>query len=123
MEARFEEICRKYRDAKREESNVDLLSLKLEIESYIRNLRATDEKNEDLLSEAEDMLIDLIKVIEESRCQPFRPRKLQLQQVREKNCQRKKRRRKAGRKGNRGSRGLLSTEKKRSCTRRNLGNN
>jgi len=76
MEARFEEIRRKYRDAKREESSIDLLSLKLEIESYVRNLRATDEKNKDLLAEAQDVLIDLIKVIEESRCQPFRPRKL-----------------------------------------------
>jgi len=76
MEARFEEIRRKYRDAKREESNVDLLSLKLEIGSYVRNLRAADEKNEELLAEAEDMLIDLIKIIEESHCQPFRPKKL-----------------------------------------------
>jgi len=76
MEARFEEIRKKYRDAKREESSVDLLSLKLEIESYIRNLQATNEKNEDLLAEPEDMLIDLIKIIEESRCQPFRPKKL-----------------------------------------------
>ncbi|MBE0513300.1 hypothetical protein IBX38_09650 [Candidatus Bathyarchaeota archaeon] len=76
MEARFEEIRRKYRDAKREESNVDPLSLKLEIESYIKNLRAKDEKNEDLLAEAQDMLIDLIKIIEESHCTPFRPKKL-----------------------------------------------
>lgn len=76
MEAKFEEIRRKYRDAKREESNVDLLSLKLKIESYIRNLRATGEKNEDLLAEAQDMLIDLIKIIEENHCQPFRPKKL-----------------------------------------------
>ncbi len=76
MEARFEEIRKKYRDAKREESNVDLLSLKLEIESYIRNLRVADEKNEDLLAEAQDMLIDLIKIMEESHCTPFRPKKL-----------------------------------------------
>ena len=74
--ARFKEIRKKYRDAKRKKSNVDLLSLKLEIESFIRNLRATDEKNEDLLAEGQDMLIDLITIIEESRCQPFRPEKL-----------------------------------------------
>jgi flagellar biosynthesis/type III secretory pathway chaperone len=74
--ARFEEIHKKYRDAKRKERNVDLLSLKLEIESFIKNLRATDEKNEDLLAEGQDMLIDLITVIEESHCQPFRPQKL-----------------------------------------------
>jgi len=74
--ARFEEIRKKYRDAKREESNVDLLLLKLEIESFIKNLRATDRKNEDLLDEGQDMLIDLITIIEQSRCQPFRPKKL-----------------------------------------------
>jgi hypothetical protein len=39
--ASFEEIRKKYRMAKREEGNIDLLSLKLEIESFIRNLRAT----------------------------------------------------------------------------------
>jgi len=32
-------------------------------------------KNEDSLNEAEDILIDLIKTIEESRCQPFKPKK------------------------------------------------
>lgn len=42
--ARFEEIREKYREARRGESNVGLPSLKLEIESYIRNLQATDEK-------------------------------------------------------------------------------
>ena len=73
---RFEEIRKKYRDAKREESNIDLLSLKSEIESFIRNLLAIGEKNEDLLAEAQDMLIDLIKIIEEGHCTPFRPTKL-----------------------------------------------
>jgi len=74
--ASFEEIRRKYRDAKRQEGDADLQSLKLEIESYIRNLRAIGEKNEDLFGEAEDMLIDLTKIIEESHCQPFKSRKL-----------------------------------------------
>jgi len=74
--ARFEEIRKKYRDAKRKESNSDLLSLKVEIESFIKNLQATDEKNEDLLAEGQDMLIDLITIIEESRCHPFKPKKL-----------------------------------------------
>jgi len=76
MEALFEEIRKKYHNAKREESNIDLLSLKSEIESFIKNLRASGKKNEDLLNEAEDILIDLIKTIEESRCQPFGPKKL-----------------------------------------------
>jgi|GEM_PF-5591311 len=65
--ARFEEIRKKYRDAKRKESNVDLLSPKLEIEFFIENLRATDENNEDLLAERQDMLIDLKTTIEEKQ--------------------------------------------------------
>ena len=73
--AHFEEIREKYREARRGESNVGLPSLKLEIESYIRNLQATDEKNENLLAEAQDMLTDLIKIIGESLCQPFKPKK------------------------------------------------
>jgi len=32
-------------------------------------------KNADSPNEAEEILIDLIKTIEESRCQPFRPKK------------------------------------------------
>jgi len=76
MEAHFEEIRKKYRDAKREKSNLDLLSLKSEIESYIRKLQVADEKDEDLLAEAQDMLIDLKKIIEEGHCKPFRPKKL-----------------------------------------------
>ncbi|MDH5449835.1 MAG: hypothetical protein OEX77_02885 [Candidatus Bathyarchaeota archaeon] len=76
--ARFEEIRKKYRDAKRKESNSDLLSLKVEIESFIKNLRATDEKNEDLLAEAQDILVDLIKIIDESHCHPFRPKKINV---------------------------------------------
>jgi hypothetical protein len=75
MDAHFEEICKKYRDAKREESRVDLLSLKREIESFIRDSSPTDEKNRNLLAEAQDMLIDLTKIIEESHCHPFRPKK------------------------------------------------
>jgi len=74
--ARFEEIRKKYRDAKRKESNSYLLSLTEETASFIKNLQATDEKNEDLLAEAQDMLVDLIKIIEESHCQLFRPKKL-----------------------------------------------
>ena len=74
--APFEEIRKKYRDAKREESKVDLLSLKGEIESFLMNLRASSKKNKDLLVEAQDMLIDVIKIIEESHCQPFKPKKL-----------------------------------------------
>lgn len=73
--AHFEEIREKYREARRGESNVGLPSLKLEIEPYIRNLQATDEKNENLLAEAQDMLIDLIKIIGESHCQPFKHKK------------------------------------------------
>jgi len=76
VEARFEEIRRKYKNAKCEENNIDLLTLKREIELMITDLRASEEKNDDLMVEAQDMLIDLIKIVEEGRCQPFRPKKL-----------------------------------------------
>lgn len=76
MEARFEEIRKKYQSAKRGENNIDFLSLKLQIESFIEKLRASNKKKENLLNEAHDILIDLIKLIEESRCQPFRLKKL-----------------------------------------------
>lgn len=76
METRFEKIRAKYRDAKRAESKVDLLSLKMQIEAYINDFQAADQKNEELISEAQDMLIDLTKIIEEGHCQPFRPEKL-----------------------------------------------
>lgn len=75
-EAHFEAIRNKYRDAKRKDSKVDLLSLKREIESFVRNLRVSEEKNESLLAEAQDMLIDLTRIIEESHCQPFRLKKV-----------------------------------------------
>lgn len=78
MEARFEEIRKKYRMAKREEGNIDLPSLKSEIASYIADLRAADGKYEDLLAETQDMLIDLTKIIEESHCQPFRSKRFNL---------------------------------------------
>lgn len=58
-----------------EEGNIDPLSLKSEIESYIRNLQAKDEENKDLIAEAQDMLIDLTKILDESHCHPFRPKK------------------------------------------------
>lgn len=72
MEPSIEEIRNKYGYARREKINVDLLSLKREIESFIRDLRASDEKNEDLLDEAQDMLMDLILIIEEGHCQPLK---------------------------------------------------
>jgi len=76
MEARLEEIRKKYQDAKREESAIDFLSLKREIELFIETLSSSSNKNDDLLAKVEDMLIDLIKIIEEGHCQPFRPKKV-----------------------------------------------
>ncbi len=75
MEAHLETIRKKYRDAKRTESDVDLLALKSEIESYIRRLQDAEEKNDDLLGEAQDMLIDVTKIIEEGHCHPLKPKK------------------------------------------------
>ena len=76
MEAHFETLRKKYNDSKHAESVVDLLALKSEIESYIRRLQGTKEKNDDLLEEAQDMLIDLTKIVEEGHCHPFKPKKL-----------------------------------------------
>jgi hypothetical protein len=47
----------------------------MEIEAYINRLQAADQKNKESLSEAQDILIDLIKIIEEGHCQPFKPKK------------------------------------------------
>lgn len=74
METRFEGLRRKYRDAKREDSNVDLLLLKSEIEFFIRDLQSAEQKDENMLDEARDMLIDVTRLIEEGHCQPFRPK-------------------------------------------------
>ncbi|MEM2917495.1 MAG: hypothetical protein QXN63_03975 [Candidatus Bathyarchaeia archaeon] len=74
METRFEGLRRKYRDAKREDSNVDLLLLKSEIEFFIRDLQSAEQKDENMLDEARDMLIDVTRLIEEGHCRPFRPK-------------------------------------------------
>ena len=76
MEVSFEEISRKYRSVKTGQTSVDLLSLKSEIESYIKSQQGAKRKDNDLLAEAQDMLIDLTQMIEEGHCNPFRPKKL-----------------------------------------------
>lgn len=77
MEAHFEEILKKYLDAKRKDSNIDLLSLKDEIESFMKDLLATDtKKDEKTIADIEDIMIDLTRTIEESHCKPFRSKKL-----------------------------------------------
>lgn len=74
----IEEIRRKYQTARREKINFDLSSLKQEIESFINKLRASNKRDEKLLNEAQDMLIDLIQIIEESHCQPLKSKILQF---------------------------------------------
>jgi hypothetical protein len=76
MDASFEEISRKYRLVKTGKTSVDFLSLKSEIESYIRNRQGAVRKGDDLVAEAQDMLMDVTQMIEEGHCNPFRPRKL-----------------------------------------------
>jgi len=76
MEVSFEEISRKYWSVKTGQTSVDLLSLKSEIESYIKSQQGAKRKDNDLLAEAQDMLIDLTQMIEEGHCNPFRPKKL-----------------------------------------------
>lgn len=74
----IEEIRRKYQRARREKINFDLLSFKRELEYFIDDLKASDRRDEKLVTEAQDMLIDLIQIIEESHCQPFKTKILQF---------------------------------------------
>jgi len=76
VETSFEEVTRKYRLVKAGRAKIDLLCLKSEIESYIRNQQGAKRKNNDLLAEAQAMLIDLTQMIEEGHCNPFRTKKL-----------------------------------------------
>ncbi|MGB8779731.1 MAG: hypothetical protein WCD81_03675 [Candidatus Bathyarchaeia archaeon] len=76
MDASYEEISRKYRLLKTEQTSIDLLSLQREIEDYIKNRQGTKRKAGDLVAEAQDMLMDVTQMIEESHCNPLRNRKL-----------------------------------------------
>jgi len=71
METSFEEIARKYRLVKAGKNKIDLLSLKSEIESYIKNQQSTKRKDDDLVAEAQDMLMDVTQIIEEGHCNPL----------------------------------------------------
>jgi hypothetical protein len=72
----FEEIARKYRLVKAGKTKIDLLCLKSEIESYVRNRQGAKRKGEDLVAEAQDMLMDVTQMIEDGHCNPFRSKKL-----------------------------------------------
>jgi len=74
METDFEEMARKYRLVKAGKTKIDLLCLKSEIESYIKNQQSTKRKNDNLVAEAEEMLMDVTQMIEEGHCNPFRPK-------------------------------------------------
>ena len=76
METDFEEMARKYRLVKAGETKIDLLCLKSEIESYIKNQQSAKRKDDDLVAEAQDLLMDVTQMIEEGHCNPFRPKKL-----------------------------------------------
>jgi hypothetical protein len=76
MDASFEEISRKYQLVKTGKTSVDFLSLKSEIESYIRNRQSAVRKGDDLVAEAQEMLMDVTQMIEEGHCNPLRPKKL-----------------------------------------------
>ena len=76
METDFEEMARKYRLVKAGKTKIDLLCLKSEIESYIKNQQSTKRKNDNLVAEAEEMLMDVTQMIEEGHCNPFRPKTL-----------------------------------------------
>lgn len=74
----IEELRWKYQRARCEKLNFDLLSFRRELEYFIYKLRTSSERDEKLLTEAQDMLIDLIQIIEESHCQPLKSRLLQF---------------------------------------------
>ena len=76
METNFQEINRKYRSAKIGKISIDLVSLKSEIESYIKSQQTARKRDEKSLAEAEDMSIDLTHMIEEGHCNPLKPKKL-----------------------------------------------
>jgi hypothetical protein len=76
METDFEEMARKYRLVKAGKTKIDLLCLKLEIESYIKNQQSTKRKNDNLVAEAEEMLMGVTQMDEEGHCNPFGPKKL-----------------------------------------------
>jgi hypothetical protein len=76
METSFEEITRKYRLAKAGETTIDLLCLKSENESYIRNRHGAKRKGDNLVVEAQDILVDVTHMIGEGHCNPFRTKKL-----------------------------------------------
>lgn len=71
METRFEETYQKYKEAVKDMNSVDLSALKAEIESLMENLRSKDE-NHPLLDKVEDMLIDVTRMLEETRCQTLK---------------------------------------------------
>jgi len=76
MGTNFEEMARKYRLVKAGKTKTDLLCLKSEIESYIKNQQSAKRKDDDLVAEAQDLLMDVTQMIEEGHCNPFRPKKL-----------------------------------------------
>jgi hypothetical protein len=76
METSFDKIKGEYRLAKAGRSNIGLLSLKSEIESYIKNQERARREDDDSLIEAQDMLMDVTQMLEEDRCNPFRPKTL-----------------------------------------------
>ena len=76
MDASYEEISRKYRLLKTDETSIDLLSLKREIEDYIKNRHDAKRKADDLVEEAQDMLMDVTQMIEEGHCNPVGNKKL-----------------------------------------------
>jgi hypothetical protein len=76
VETGFVETAREYRLAKAGKAKIDLLCLKSEIESYIKNQQSTKRKDDDLVSQAQGMLMDVTQMIEEGQCNSFRPKKL-----------------------------------------------
>ncbi len=64
-------IERKCRLVKAGKTKIDLLCLKSEIKSYIKNQQSTKRKDDESVAEAQDMLMDVTQMIEEGHCKLF----------------------------------------------------
>jgi len=71
VKACFKEIHKDYRELKRG-GGVDPFTLKEKIKSFISDLKSKGDEYEGLRKEAEDILMDVTFIIQESCCAPFK---------------------------------------------------
>ena len=69
IKAQLEKIRNEYRELN-SENGVDAFTLSKEIKSFINDLAPYEEKHEELRREAEDMLMRLFFIIQDTCCSP-----------------------------------------------------